>query len=123
MMFRALLAVAQLASQTALVGTVTDSSGSVVPGAVVVAVNIGPRTHETTTNAQGHYDQFSTGSMKSRSPHWISTFKVSGTKPPTAGHGETVWQAAKPSCTSSRTPSSRHRQCDRLETLNQRPIF
>jgi hypothetical protein len=41
MMLRALLAVVQLASQTALVGTVTDSSGSVVPGATVVAVNIG----------------------------------------------------------------------------------
>jgi hypothetical protein len=34
-------AFAQLASQTALVGTVTDSSGSVVPGAAVVAVNAG----------------------------------------------------------------------------------
>jgi hypothetical protein len=52
MMVRALLSVgfgvlldgsafAQLASQTALVGTVTDSSGSVVPGATVVAVNVG----------------------------------------------------------------------------------
>ena len=32
---------AQLASQTALVGTVTDTSGSVVPGASVLAVNVG----------------------------------------------------------------------------------
>jgi len=68
MMFRALLsvsfcmllagsAIAQLASQTALVGTVTDSSGSVVPGAVVVAVNVGTQdTYETTTNAQGQYN-------------------------------------------------------------------
>ena len=67
-MFQALLSVtfcmllagsafAQLASQTALVGTVTDSSGSVVPGAVVVAVNAGTRdTYETTTNAQGQYN-------------------------------------------------------------------
>ena len=33
---------AQLASQTALVGTVTDSGGSVIPGAQVVAVNVWP---------------------------------------------------------------------------------
>jgi len=48
---------AQLATQTALVGTVTDSSGSVIPGATVVAVNTGTRdTYETTTNAQGYYN-------------------------------------------------------------------
>src|SRR2546429_1367465 len=48
---------AQLASQTALVGTVTDSSGLVVPGAQVVAVNAGTRdTYETTTNAEGYYN-------------------------------------------------------------------
>jgi hypothetical protein len=47
---------AQLASQTALVGTVTDSTGLVVPGAQVVAVNAGTRdTYETTTNAEGYY--------------------------------------------------------------------
>jgi hypothetical protein len=34
-------AAAQLATQTAIVGTVTDSSGSVVPGAAVTAVNVG----------------------------------------------------------------------------------
>ena len=34
---------AQLASQTALVGTVTDSADLVVPGAQVVAVNTGTR--------------------------------------------------------------------------------
>ncbi len=49
-------AAAQLASQTALVGTVTDASGSVIPGATVVAVNLGTQdTYETTTNAQGRY--------------------------------------------------------------------
>jgi hypothetical protein len=48
---------AQLATQTALVGTVTDSSGSVIPGATVVAVNTGTQdTYETTTNAQGYYN-------------------------------------------------------------------
>jgi hypothetical protein len=50
-------AFAQLASQTALVGTVTDSGGLVVPGAQVVAVNMGTKdTYETTTNADGHYN-------------------------------------------------------------------
>ena len=48
---------AQLASQTALVGTVTDSGGLVVPGAQVVAVNLGTKdTYESTTNAEGYYD-------------------------------------------------------------------
>jgi hypothetical protein len=48
---------AQLATQTALVGTVTDSGGGVVPGAAVVAVNTGTKdTYETTTNAQGQYN-------------------------------------------------------------------
>lgn len=47
---------AQLAQQTALVGTVTDSSGSVIPGAGIVATNVGTKdTYETTTNAQGFY--------------------------------------------------------------------
>ena len=47
---------AQLASQTALVGTVTDSGGLVVPGAQVVAVNAGTKdTYEATTNAEGYY--------------------------------------------------------------------
>ena len=42
-------AAAQLASQTALVGTATDSSGSVLPGASVVAVNAGTQdTYEAT---------------------------------------------------------------------------
>ena len=50
-------AAAQLASQTALVGTVTDSSGSVLPGASVVAVNAGTQdTYEATTNAEGYYN-------------------------------------------------------------------
>src|SRR5437773_12082238 len=49
-------AAAQLASQTALVGTVTDSGGLVVPGAQVVAVNVGTKdTYEAITNPEGHY--------------------------------------------------------------------
>src|SRR6476660_8150085 len=48
---------AQLVSQTALVGTVTDQGGLIVPGAQVVAVNAGTRdTYETTTNAEGYYN-------------------------------------------------------------------
>ena len=48
---------AQLASQTALVGTVTDSDGLAVPGAQVTAVNTGTRdTYEATTNAEGYYN-------------------------------------------------------------------
>src|SRR5213594_1034915 len=47
---------AQLATQTALVGTVTDSGGLVVPGAHVVAVNVGTKdTYEATTNSEGYY--------------------------------------------------------------------
>jgi hypothetical protein len=50
-------AAAQLASQTALVGTVTDSADQVVPGVQVVAVNTGTKdTYETTTNAEGYYN-------------------------------------------------------------------
>ena len=47
---------AQLASQTALVETVTDSGGLVIPGAQVVAVNTGTKdTYEVTTNSEGYY--------------------------------------------------------------------
>ena len=47
---------AQLASQTALIGTVTDAGGLVLPGASVVAVNSGTRdTYEATTNGEGDY--------------------------------------------------------------------
>ena len=47
---------AQLASQTALVGTVSDPDGLGVPGAQIVAVNVGTRdTYEATTGAEGHY--------------------------------------------------------------------
>jgi molybdate-binding protein len=50
-------AAAQLASQTALVGTVTDTGDLVVPGAQVVAVNVGTKdTYEATTNAEGYYN-------------------------------------------------------------------
>ena len=56
-LFLATSASAQLASQTALVGTVTDSDGLVVPGAQVIAVNAGTRdTYEATTNAEGYYN-------------------------------------------------------------------
>jgi hypothetical protein len=49
-------AAAQLASQTALVGTVSDADGLGVPGAQVVAVNVGTRdTYEVTTSAEGYY--------------------------------------------------------------------
>ena len=51
------VAFAQLASQTALVGTVTDTGGGVLPGATVVAVNTGTKdTYEAITNAQGQYN-------------------------------------------------------------------
>ena len=56
-LFCASPAAAQLASQTALVGTVTDSAGLVVPGAPVVAVNTGTQdTYGPTTNAEGYYN-------------------------------------------------------------------
>jgi hypothetical protein len=48
---------AQLANQTALVGTVTDTAGLVVPGAQVVAVNVGTQsTYQAVTNADGSYN-------------------------------------------------------------------
>ena len=48
---------AQLASQTALVGTVTDSAGAVIPGASVIAVNLGTSDrYEALTNSEGYYD-------------------------------------------------------------------
>jgi hypothetical protein len=50
-------AYAQLASQTALVGTVSDAAGLALPAATVVAVNVGTKdTYETVTNAEGYYD-------------------------------------------------------------------
>ncbi|MPZ21355.1 MAG: hypothetical protein GEV06_26190, partial [Luteitalea sp.] len=50
-------AMAQLATQTALVGTVTDADGGVVPGVAVVAVHVDTQdTYETVTNAQGFYN-------------------------------------------------------------------
>jgi Carboxypeptidase regulatory-like domain/TonB dependent receptor len=49
-------ALAQNATTTSLVGTVADSTGKVVPGASVTAVNIGTHeTYSTTTNEQGYY--------------------------------------------------------------------
>src|SRR6188768_3116803 len=52
-----LTASAQLATQTALVGTVSDTAGAVLPGAQVVAVNVGTKdTFEATTNGEGYYN-------------------------------------------------------------------
>src|SRR3984885_11713525 len=54
--FFAIAAHAQLATTTSLVGTVTDSSGKLIPGAKVTATET--RTldiHTTTTNQQGNY--------------------------------------------------------------------
>jgi hypothetical protein len=48
---------AQLAQQTALVGTVTDGAGLAVPGAQVLAVRTGTGDkYEATTNAEGYYN-------------------------------------------------------------------
>src|SRR5213593_3338292 len=75
-------AAAQLASQTALVGTVTDSGNLVVPGAQVVAVNVGTKdTYEATTNADGYYNiQFvRTGTYEiTVTMSGFQTFKASG---------------------------------------------
>ena len=75
-------AAAQLASQTALVGTVTDSGNLVVPGAQVVAVNVGTKdTYEATTNAEGYYNiQFvRTGKYEiTVTVAGFQTFKASG---------------------------------------------
>src|ERR671912_647702 len=49
-------AFAQLASQTGLIGTVTDSGGGVLPGATVTAVNVGTQATLTgVTNDAGVY--------------------------------------------------------------------
>ena len=81
-LFLATNASAQLASQTALVGTVTDSGGAVVPGAQVVAVNVGTKdTYEATTNADGYYNiQFvRTGAYEvTVTLAGFQTFKASG---------------------------------------------
>jgi outer membrane receptor protein involved in Fe transport len=75
-------AAAQLASQTALVGTVSDSDGLAMPGAQVVAVNTGTKdTYETTTNEQGQYNiQFvRTGSYEiTITLQGFQTFKATG---------------------------------------------
>ena len=50
-------AYAQLATTTALVGTVTDSSGQVIPTAKITAVNTGTGdTYTATTTDQGYYN-------------------------------------------------------------------
>jgi hypothetical protein len=75
-------AAAQLAQQTALVGTVSDSGGLAIPGAQVVAVNTGTKdTYETTTNDQGQYNfQFvRTGTYEvSVTLQGFQTFKATG---------------------------------------------
>lgn len=51
------VAYAQLATTTALVGTVTDTSGQTVPGTKITAVNQGTGdTYNATTNDQGYYN-------------------------------------------------------------------
>src|SRR5437667_4883706 len=48
---------AQIATTTALVGTITDASGNTVPNAKVTAVNTGTRdTYNSITNEQGFYN-------------------------------------------------------------------
>jgi hypothetical protein len=47
---------AQVANNTSLVGTVVDTSGGVVVGARVTAVNVATRvSYSGVTNAQGYY--------------------------------------------------------------------
>jgi hypothetical protein len=81
-LLRATPAAAQLASQTALVGTVFDTSGAVLPGAHVVAVNAGTHaTYEATTNGSGYYSiQFvTTGTYEiSVTQIGFETFKATG---------------------------------------------
>ena len=49
-------AFAQIATNTSLVGTVTDPSGNVIPGATVTALDNGTQdTYNATTNDQGYY--------------------------------------------------------------------
>ena len=51
-----LLLRAQVANNTSLVGTVTDSSGSVIAGATVTGINEDTKVHYSgTTNAEGYY--------------------------------------------------------------------
>ncbi|HZY06998.1 MAG TPA: carboxypeptidase-like regulatory domain-containing protein, partial [Ilumatobacteraceae bacterium] len=73
---------AQLSSQTALVGTVTDSGNLVVPGAQVVAVNINTKdTYEATTSSDGNYNiQFvRTGTYEiTVTMSGFTTFKATG---------------------------------------------
>ena len=53
----ALCAYAQTATTTALVGTITDASGTTVPNAKVTAVNSGTHdTYSAVTNEQGFYN-------------------------------------------------------------------
>jgi hypothetical protein len=89
-------AFAQLGSQTALVGTVIDSSGSVVPGASVRAVNVGTQdTYETVTNAQGQYNFQSVRTGKYEITVTLAgfqTFQVTGVE---VGNNQVVRRDAK----------------------------
>jgi len=113
-------AAAQLASQTALVGTVSDSAGAVLPGAQVVAVNTGTKdTYEATTNGEGYYNiQFvRTGKYEiTVTLSGFQTFKATGvdvgnnqvvrtnaTLPP-GGVVETVTVDARPPVLNTDTP-------------------
>ena len=74
---------AQLASQTALVGTVTDTAGGVMPGAQVVAVNLGTKdTYEATDQRRGllpHPVRAARHATRSRSRSpGFQTFKTTG---------------------------------------------
>jgi hypothetical protein len=77
-------ALGQLANQTALVGTVVDTSGSVIPEAQVVAVNRESRdTYRAATNGQGYYNiqfiRIGTYDITISRPGF-QTFKASGIK-------------------------------------------
>lgn len=55
-LFLAAASNAQIATNTSLVGTVTDPTGKVVVGAKVTAINTGTQdTYNTTTNEEGYY--------------------------------------------------------------------
>jgi len=98
---------AQLASQTALVGTVTDSGNLVVPGAQVSAVNVGTKdTYEATTNSDGYYNiQFvRAGTYEiTISLSGFQTFKATGVE---VGNNQVVRTNASTTSGSNCTPAN-----------------